>query len=860
MPKPMLLRDIGDPLEAVRLAKEANHTRYAPEVLDLKDTRDRVKAIVGSIFTHHERLNFLLDNYGDMICTRWQRKAPAAREKVITAAWPRTLPQSHRPDVHALLRYSLKQSLHPEQDHFLFPHLNIDDLTKLRPLMVMMHSRARHSPEAFAVLDSESMWLGRVSAILIPGILGQQTMFLKGETTANTYGRIVQWRNDNRIKQCQDEGIGLSPGKGLQVLEMQRQLFNFLVRCAELILTDIKHQQPRRDFEATKASSITTFATQIPSNPLEILLDAPYRAPPPIDFGDLETLLVARYAEATDHLWFLRQDPGYFRDAIDELSQHQWEHVLDTNQDSHPGLETQPFWRRVVSSVMGDGLDHPYLWSTMSRHLSLVKKLYEEHEKDIGPGQRLHPAFDKALTDLHKETTRVRAVCIIWIAEGLGSSPAFRQHHRLEATSDPDEGYLHTVKIKKARSNLLLWLLGRMGHPKTMQFYGLHTLISYVDRLMLSDPEERQQVSGWICKQLSDLALVDRIEQLDPLIRFGREKNATNPDDTLHHERQLKLSHFRWIKNFNVVETREKNRTFDDPMARFMHPCDEPRTQATTEQMCDAEYRLDEVWDTLYAVVGKIKGSSSTGWPFMAQLLKERSLERTTEWTTDNDEVTAEPFDEIKDSEILKAMAKIRLELDKTTAILSELRQTTPLRDSHEYSQASSLVEPSTQESPTRTSSADEFSLPEFPATKAAESQVEDERATRKGLEDSRLDGTYTLLVSKKDWRAFSILFPLPKYGGHFDESVEPNTPAHLLWADFLHAMNSVGMIAEKLCGSGWVFAPKEDRETGKTDAILFYEPREGKIKAREARRWGKRLNWAYGWERGTFVRSREHK
>ncbi|KAL9577769.1 MAG: hypothetical protein Q9212_006153 [Teloschistes hypoglaucus] len=857
MPKPSQLRDYENPFEAVAFALINHHTRYAPEVLDIQGTRAHVKAIVGTIFSQHERLNFLLDNYGDMICTRWQHKAPAAREKVITAAWPRILPRSHRPDVEGLRRYDLEKPLRPEQDLFLFPHLNLDDLSKPRPLMVMMHSRARHSPEAFAVLDNESMWLGRVSATLIPGTLGQQTMFLKGETTANTYGRIVQWRNDNKIKQCQDEGIGLSPGKGLQVLQFQQQLFNFLVECAELILPDIKHQQPRRDSEAAKHSSITTFATQTPSKPLEILLDAPYRAPPPIDLGNLAALLRARNMEAVEHLWFLRQDPGYFRDAIDELSQHQREHLCDANQESHPALGTQPFWRRVVADVMGDGLDYHYLWSLMCSRLEIVISLYEKHKKDMGPGKCLHPAFDKALTDLYDQATRLRVGCITWIADGLASSPAFRQLYRRKAKGDLET--IETVKSKKARNNTLLWILERMGHRDKMRFFGLHTLLSFVDRLMLSDPKERQQVPGWICKQLSDLALVDRIEQLDRLIRFGREKHTTMSDEIRHRERQKELNSFRLIMRMNAVETRQENCTFDDPVARFMYPCDEPRTQATTEQMHDAEIRLDEVWESLDDVVRKHDSSGNTPDSFSATILKVRPLERTAVWTTDNAEVTAESFGEfIKDSEAWKVMEKLRLCLDNVSVILSELRQTTPVRDlldsSHqaEHSQAPSLVESSTRASPTQTSSTDGLSL----ATKAAESQVEDERAARKALEDSRLNGTYALSVSKKVYRVFSILFPLPKYGGHLDESVEPNTPAHLLWADFVHAMNSVDMMAERLCGSAWVFTPKEYGETEKQEKherILFYEPREGKIKAMEARRWGMRLTWMYGWKRGTF-------
>ena len=77
-------------------------------------------------------------------------------------------------------------------------------------------------------------------------------------------------------------------------------------------------------------------------------------------------------------------------------------------------------------------------------------------------------------------------------------------------------------------------------------------------------------------------------------------------------------------------------------------------------------------------------------------------------------------------------------------------------------------------------------------------------------------------------------------------------TPGEIPWPDFLHAMVSTGFRPEKLYGSVWQLSPAGlDVER----AIQFHEPHpSGKIPFLIARRHGRRLNRAYGWEGGMFV------
>lgn len=99
---------------------------------------------------------------------------------------------------------------------------------------------------------------------------------------------------------------------------------------------------------------------------------------------------------------------------------------------------------------------------------------------------------------------------------------------------------------------------------------------------------------------------------------------------------------------------------------------------------------------------------------------------------------------------------------------------------------------------------------------------------------------------STVDGRAFKVFRTL------FHNPRVTSTPGEVPWADFLHAMASMGFAAEKLYGSVWQFQPTRlDVER----SIQFHEPHPcSKIPFMTARQFGRRLSRAYGWDGGMFV------
>jgi hypothetical protein len=97
--------------------------------------------------------------------------------------------------------------------------------------------------------------------------------------------------------------------------------------------------------------------------------------------------------------------------------------------------------------------------------------------------------------------------------------------------------------------------------------------------------------------------------------------------------------------------------------------------------------------------------------------------------------------------------------------------------------------------------------------------------------------------LKTRTFKVFKTLFFNPNHS---------DLPGEIPWADFLFAMAATGFTPEKLYGSVWQFTPSAlDVER----SIQFHEPHPvNKIPFPNARRIGRRLSRAYGWDGAMFA------
>ncbi|KAI4180168.1 MAG: hypothetical protein L6R41_007417, partial [Letrouitia leprolyta] len=383
----------GSSTASKSLAKDLN---VQLKQMDFRAAREEASKLVSDIFAKRGRLIFLLSRFGDTIRKRWRQKTPDQRKKILHFAWP-LMPDHYRPDINAWHLYPKEALRMSYEDLFHFPHINSDDLSKPGPLLVLMQNRANYSPDTFVTADMESVSFGIISGVLVLQDLTGWTSLLLGRKTGKTYGQMRSWVNDEEAHDLAACGVGLHVGEASLVLKLQDRLFSFLISCAEQILSDLDNNTPPDLDVAATLSSMESWPMQpIPSEPLEALTEAPYRAPGGFNLERMRALVFAKHVEVLEHLWYCREDPGYFHEQLLEYAEHQNEQLLDTKGQSHPDMDTPPFWKRIMTNVISNAYGDPHPWRLVKDQVALVSQLYEKHKARISPGKKLPHDFDVA--------------------------------------------------------------------------------------------------------------------------------------------------------------------------------------------------------------------------------------------------------------------------------------------------------------------------------------------------------------------------------------------------------------------------------------------------------------------------------
>lgn len=122
------------------------------------------------------------------------------------------------------------------------------------------------------------------------------------------------------------------------ILEAQAGLMEFLVQCCTRILHDIPMAMLTSDSSPVQSeppskseNNVTGYAS------LSVMAQGiPYSVLSSLAMSRLASLLEAAAVSAQDHLWSLREDPGYFLQCVLDHREHRQELLLDTYDHKHP--------------------------------------------------------------------------------------------------------------------------------------------------------------------------------------------------------------------------------------------------------------------------------------------------------------------------------------------------------------------------------------------------------------------------------------------------------------------------------------------------------------------------------------------
>lgn len=733
----------------------------ATDVDDLPSLHRQAKQLSIAIFRSWVLLNKTLKRYEDIICKRWTKKNNVQRTKVLLSAWP-AMAATHRPDFAQLRDIGQKGCRRrvnraKEREANIWPYINLEDLVQPANLLSFLNARGRCLPHKFAFQDHICAHVARPSSKSED--VNQCRMVLHGKTTPMSYAAISIFEPGDNA-----DIMGLHPTTGLLILEIQDRILDFLVSCCRLILHDVNLDTT--DLYPTKRSTPPTSTSSLSWRTVTALAnEAPYRIPQRLDLHRLCMLVEAKRSEAEEHIWSLREDPGYFSLHLQEWSEHSTEMVLDKYKMRHKSVGTPSFWNRQCKNIIGHAYRCLIFLDELYEELKLVILLTKRHKKSIQPSKRLPRELEKVYQKLDKLVEEMRHGPLNDLVIGVPASPPLRKGFERDARDVIPR--IHDLTIKPASSGptwyvnvLFRTLLSEEQHQK----HGLTNIVGEIQRTLDEHSAESDSITPWVTSRFADLALV---------VEIGHQLDLFQPWSTMwrhYSDKKLLDADYDEIAAINdMVDQAVVCTTIDIDPANFAYPSDKRKNKDTVARMRASEKSLDHLWKKFDEHC--IQHTGYNLHHFLYDFFKERQrrLQRTPPWV------------EPKSKGPSCTEQKVEPKLSTTTAPRSlPLQQLDPnARCSHPGK--AELLENSTPGKVKIKSrpAAARFEREELADTKASVS--EDISSNR-------------IMVTKRAYKVFSTIF-------HMVSDQEHHNRGEVAWNEFLYAMSSIGFSPEKLYG-----------------------------------------------------------
>lgn len=303
--------DYNDPASMFEALGAGTDGPPMPAMISADVVRSKSEVMRAKILADWQRLRNVLDRHETTMQKRWAKKTKEQRKRIILTAWP-NMSANHRPDFDAFRKQSSSYREHATRYHdaYVWPYINLEDLTKPRILPLFMNARGRNPPSLFAMADEDAAHLGLVSKAIVPAFLSNHTTYFRTIAFPKHYAELIEWDDDNDGFMDMVSGKGLHPGQGLLILEIQQRIMDFLLKCSNEIMHDIPADELTTEkytpqpVPALPVEAATGFAS------LAVMAaEAPYRKPADLDWDRLQSLFAAKKSAAEDHIWALREDP-----------------------------------------------------------------------------------------------------------------------------------------------------------------------------------------------------------------------------------------------------------------------------------------------------------------------------------------------------------------------------------------------------------------------------------------------------------------------------------------------------------------------------------------------------------------------
>lgn len=815
------------------------------------------------IYQNFIALGATLNRHESTIHKRWLKKTREQRRKILLAAWAAhknsdndcgTFPTVHRPDFATFFEGLDRSPGQSNRTAFLLPLLNQEDLVTPRRLLLLLQSRARLPPSTFAITDYENMQLGiRTLKLQGTAMTGHVFVFVGREFPAfpaDKYYELVHRNNypgtfDTPEGEVDSLFMSVQRMGGLLVLEAQDRLLSFLMGCVREILHDVPQElmsrtlcgllPEERTFLAAASSSFDDAEENLSWSSLAA--DSHYRPPCEMDFAKLESLFAASRDDALDHIWSMREDPSYWTRRLLALKEHQPEIVQDSDGRQHPWFTSgreDILWRRLIV----DEIERSYCTyerfvelRAQTAHLCALQRILPSFSTRDRLPQAYLAAIDRLASYLGDASHGPEDM----VKRSFEPSPPMRQFFvrissRNVMDADPELRLKLDAQFDRSQRRLY-WIISTMRK----QYAGLfrtNDLTDVLQHLIDTDSSAKAAVSDLMAASIADMGVIlEGVRQVQLLHRWEIPLHKLRSTQTRSVSEEMKNWQKPWGRWKIALERNSQVLSkHGAPLGRrFHYPVEKRRTCENVNLLRKAEADLDLFWSKVDQAIGPelLKGTA------LGRLMSTpRTLQRTAPWVEKLKPVSPNIHSSRASiaEELLQPFSQVYLDLQYRTERTIE----------HDSS-----AEPSNTEKVKTRGTARSSIGTLWP-------ENYDPNSSSLPISTTATSSVPQFPLDARALKTFRTLFYTPSATG---------TPGEVAWTDFLNALAAVGLTARKLYGSVWQFSPKAVGEASDDSislagrSIHFHEPHpSGKLAYCVARRYGRRLNRAYGLESTMFV------
>ncbi|KAJ9611564.1 hypothetical protein H2200_004748 [Cladophialophora chaetospira] len=846
---------------------------------------------VKRIYDSWDKLHAILLRKEETLRKRWTKKNPEQRERILRAAWSE-IPESHRPDLRSLLskpQMGTKLTASTKDAAlFKWPYINIEDLRQQKPLLLYLNARGHNLPHRFSHLDQQAVLLGIAAGAFKSADLVAHVMLLTSQETRASYGKIVYYGDDIEAAFLYREGIQFNVGEGLLVLEVQARLLDFLLECCYGIFQDVpRGELPDGDLPLQPIAELGVANDHLKL--FAAMSESSYKIPTKLDTHRLRQLIEAQKASAEDHIWELRQDPGYFQSMLFLYADHRLERLPDISGSLDRHHDDEVFWHNVTLQVVDRAYNQYLHWERLDRWAALLDDDCWGPFSALDPLERLPRGLEHTIWSMTKVAVEIIYGLRINLINATATSPELGAGYCRGPSVD---GVRDTLARKNGRptKDRLIQLFEVLFDPSALAVgqVGPWGVIDEIQRLINDRPDVQKRFSAYLYDMFSEFALVAYVwRELHNFFPWTNKFKSKEYLDMMHERDEtddvlkdvvtirINLRQVLNEKKPGVLERVQNEGTDYDksllarlrqtgmdavnaarvplPIATSLrYPVDKPYTKANVEAMRAAENTLDTMWKNVDESFLKINKESLHG-IFLRYADNSRELSRTQPWAPRP--APAYPVRVIDaHAEVPEAKAgTTEAEVVPRRPVIEGPRTKVKTRGQPDPSAPNVLTPPV---GALDISTAEQLAKMQIGGSTGLEQA---DASTSRGHENSDTSAVEsqtitTVRLKERDLKVFRTMFSTSHdpYQGSID------------FKDFRHAMTRVGFGAEKLYGSVWHFTPGGNPQT-KPEArlsastgnrsIQFHEPHpSSEIPYKMARYLGRRLNRAYGWHGGMFV------